>query len=408
MRKKCRISNDALIPFLNLGKQPIANGFLNTRNKNKKEYFYNLKVGFSKKSKMVQLLKVPEKEKMFNKNYAFFSSTSNYMDQHFMNFSNQIKTFIKLKKIENPLVVEIGSNDGIMLKRFKNMRHVGVEPSSNVANVCRKKERCYVITEFFSKSTVKKIFKTFNKKVDVFYAANVMCHIENIKSVFLNVSNSLSEKGIFVFEDPYMGDVIKKNSYDQIYDEHVYLFSLASISKLAELYNLDLFDAQRQNTHGGSMRYFLCKKDIYSKTSRLKKLIVLEKKLRLDHLSTYKLFAERVNQSRVSLIKLLKQLKKKGKTICAYGATSKSTTVFNFCKIDENLIDNYFDNTKIKQNKYSPGMHIPVKSFAKMKNYPDYFFLSAWNHKNEIMNKEREFNKNKGKWILHVPKVRII
>ena len=86
MIKKCRISDDKLIPFLNLGKQPIANGFLNIRNINKKEYFYNLKVGFSKKSKMVQLLKVPEKEKMFNKNYAFFSSTSNYMDKHFMNF----------------------------------------------------------------------------------------------------------------------------------------------------------------------------------------------------------------------------------------------------------------------------------------------------------------------------------
>ena len=108
------------------------------------------------------------------------------------------------------------------------------------------------------------------------------------------------------------------------------------------------------------------------------------------------------------MIKLLKQLKKKGKTICAYGATSKSTTIFNFCKIDKNLIDNYFDNTKIKQNKYSPGMHIPVKSFAKMKNYPDYFFLSAWNHKDEIMNKEKKFNKNKGKWILHVPKIRVI
>ncbi len=408
MTKKCRISEDKLIPFLDLGRQPIANGFLNKKDKRKKEYFYNLKVGFSRKSKMVQLLNVPKKEKLFNKNYAFFSSTSRYMDLHFKKFAQKIKDFIKLKKINNPLVVEIGSNDGIMLKRFKMMNHVGIEPSNNVANVCRKKEKCIVINDFFNKNLVKKIIKTYNRKIDVFYAANVMCHIEDIRSVFSIISNSLSKNGIFVFEDPYMGEVIKKNSYDQIYDEHVYLFSLASIQKLAKISKLQLFDAEPQTTHGGSMRYYLCKKNIFPRTNRLNKLISSEKKLKLDSLQTYKLFAERVDQSKVDLINLLKKLKNNGKSICAYGATSKSTTIFNFCKINRSLIDNYYDNTKIKQNKYSPGMHIPVKSFSKMKKYPDYFFLSAWNHKNEILHKEKKFNKRKGKWILHVPKVRII
>ena len=224
-----------------------------------------------------------------------------------------------------------------MLKRFKNLDHVGVEPSSNVANVCRYKEKCNVLNEFFSKLTVKKITKNYNRKVDVFYSANVLCHIEDIKSVFLNIYNSISEKGIFVFEDPYMGDVIKKNSYDQIYDEHVYLFSLASISKLAEQFNLKLFDAAAQNTHGGSMRYFLCKDNTYSETKRLKKLILKEKKLQLDKLSTYKKFAERVYNSKKNLLKLLKKIRDNHKTICAYGATSKSTTIFNFAKLVRTL-----------------------------------------------------------------------
>ena len=408
MTKKCRISNDQLMPFLDLGKQPLANGFLNKKDKLKKEYFYKLRVGFSKKSKMVQLFEVPKKEKMFNKNYAFYSSTSKFMDKHFEKFSKQIKNFIKSKKIKKPLIVEIGSNDGIMLKRFKKLDHVGVEPSSNVANECKKKEKCKVLNEFFSNHTVKKIIKNFNRKVDVYYSANVMCHIENIKLVFSNISSSLSDDGIFVFEDPYMGEVIKKNSYDQFYDEHVYLFSLESILRLAEFNNLQLFDAEPQITHGGSMRYYLCKKSRYSQTKRLKKLIKIEKKLKLDKLSTYKLFAKKVHKSKIDLVKLLKKLKKNNKKISAYGATSKSTTIFNFCNISSNLIENYYDSTKIKQNKFSPGMHIPVKSFSKMKKYPDYFFLSAWNHQKEIYGKEKKFKKEGGRWILHVPVVRTV
>ena len=135
MKNKCRISNDKLIPFLNLGKQPLANGFLTNKEMRKKEYFYDLKVGFSKKSKMVQLLQVPKKEKMFNENYAFYSSTSKYMDIHFKKFSKKIKTFLKVKNIKKPLIVEIGSNDGIMLKRFKTMNNIGIEPSENVEKV---------------------------------------------------------------------------------------------------------------------------------------------------------------------------------------------------------------------------------------------------------------------------------
>jgi len=406
MKNKCRIEKDKLISFLDLGKQPLANGFI--KNKNYKEYFYDLKVGFSKKSKMVQLLNVPKKEKMFNKNYAFYSSTSKFMDQHFEIFSKKIKNFVKSKNIKNPLIVEIGSNDGIMLKRFKNFNHIGVEPSKNVANVCKKIEKCNVLNEFFNSSSIKKIFRKFKKKVDVYYSANVMCHIEDIKSVLLNISKSLSDKGIFVFEDPYLGEVIKKNSYDQIYDEHVYLFSIQSINNLAEICNLQLFDVEPQITHGGSMRYFLCKKNQYNKSTRLKKYINNEKKLKLDKLSTYKKFAQRVYKSKFDLIKLLKKIKRDGKKISAYGATSKSTTIFNFCKIDSNLIDNYYDNTAVKQNKFSPGMHIPVKSFSKMKKYPDYFFLSAWNHKKEIFNKEKKFKNKGGKWIMHVPNVRVI
>jgi methylation protein EvaC len=404
----CRISGDKLIKFLDLGRQPMGNGFLNSKKKFNREFFYNLRVGFSKKSSMVQLLKAPKKEKMFNNNYAFYSSTSKYMDNHFKKFSKEIKNFILKKKIKNPLIVEIGSNDGITLKRFKKYQHLGIEPARNVALVCKKNTKCNVMVEFFSKKTLDKIFRKFNKKVDVYYSTNVIGHIEDIKSVFKNISQSLSDKGILVLEDPYLGEIIKKNSYDQIYDEHIYFFSLTSISKLAKMYNLELFDASPQSTHGGSMRYFICKNNTYKKTLRAKKLFNDEKKLKLEKLNTYRLFAKRILNSRIKLVNLLKKLKKNNKTVYAYGATAKSTTIFNFCKIDEKLVNLYFDNTKIKQNKFSPGMHIKVKSFKELNKIPDYYFLSAWNHKDEIFKKEKSFIEKGGKWITHVPFVKVI
>ena len=159
------------------------------------------------------------------------------------------------------MIVEIGSNDGIMLKRFKKFDHLGIEPAKNVAKVSKKRFNCNVLIEFFSKKTLNKIQRKFKKKVDVYYSTNVLGHIEDIKAVFNNISNSLSDKGILIFEDPYLGQIIKKNSYDQIYDEHIYFFSLISVSKLAEIYNLEIFDASPQPTHGGSMRYYLCKKN---------------------------------------------------------------------------------------------------------------------------------------------------
>jgi SAM-dependent methyltransferase len=406
MKKKCRILNSNLTKFLDLGKQPLANGFISKGKKSKREYFYNLSVGFSEKSSMVQIIQGPKKEKMFNNNYSFYSSTSKYMDYHFKEFSKEIKKFLKKKKIIKPVIVEIGSNDGIMLKRFKKYRHYGIEPASNVADVS-KKLNLNVIKDFFNLKNANLIKNKYGK-IDVYYSANVICHIENLNNVFDVISKTLSDKGVFIFEDPYLGSIIEKVSYDQIYDEHIFLFSCLSVSKIAELHGLDLFDMKPQITHGGSMRYYLCKKKQYKKTVALKNQVKMELKRKLNKIETFKKFAVKVNKSKKDLLRILKKIKKEKKTIYAYGATAKSTTVFNFCNINDKLIANYFDNTPIKQNKLSPGMHIPVYSFKKMKKYPDYFFLSAWNHSSEIFKKEKKFKNNGGKWITHVPKIQII
>lgn len=403
----CRVSNKKLKKIFDFNKQPLGNGFL-LKKDFKKEFFFDMKVGFCNTSKMFQLNHQPNPKKMFHKNYAFYSSTSKMMKIHFEKFYKELINHKCMNK-KNPFVIEIGSNDGIMLQNFakNNYHHLGIEPSLNVAKVAKKKS-INTLVNFFNTKTANLIKKTYGK-ADLIYAANVICHIPNIKNLFSNISKILNKNGVFVFEDPYLGDVINKTSYDQIYDEHVFLFSLHSIKYLAAKYDLQLIDAKHQETHGGSMRYYIGHKDVYKSKKIVNKIILNEKKIGIDNFNNFKKFQIKIKKSKNQLIKLLRKLKKQGKSIAGYAATSKSTTILNYCKIGDDLIDYISDTTSYKQNKFSPGSHIPIKSYDFFKdNTPDYAVLFAWNHSKEIMKKEKLFKKNGGKWIVFVPKVQVI
>jgi methylation protein EvaC len=392
---------------MDLGRQPLGNGFLSP-DKYGKEYFFQMEVGFSPKSKMFQLLEQPAPEQMFHEEYAFFSSTSKYMQIHFKEFADSILNSNFLSK-ENPFVVELGCNDGIMLKNFaeKKIKHLGIEPSKNVAAIANQ-NGVSTISEFFGAEVSEKIVKEHGQ-ADAFLAANVMCHIPDIKGVVQGIKHLLKPTGKVMFEDPYLGDVFEKTSYDQIYDEHVFLFSALSIQYLFELYGLELIDLLPQKTHGGSMRYVLAHKGAYPVSPAVSQIIAKEKELGLDKAETYQTFKLNVEKSKKDLLSILKDLKSQGKQIIGYAATSKSTTIFNYCGIGPDLIDFISDTTPIKIGKFSPGVHIPVKAYDEFQSkYPDYAFLLAWNHSEEIMAKEKEFVATGGKWITHVPHVKII
>lgn len=403
----CRISGAPLNKILNFGMQPLGNGFLKSENV-QDEYFFPMQVGYSEKSMMFQLIKQPLPTKMFHDHYAFFSSTSGFMENHFKSFSSQIINSNYLSK-DDPFVIELGCNDGIMLKNFSELgiRHLGIEPSLNVAKEANKKG-IRTVSEFFTEELAESILRD-EGQVDAFFAANVMCHIPDIMGVVRGIKKLLKPTGVIMFEDPYLGDVIEKTSYDQIYDEHVFIFSALSIQYLFDLYGFELIDLLPQNTHGGSMRYVLAHKGVYPINDSVKKIIEKEKKQGLDKLSTFKIFSENVKQSKLDLVTLLKKLKAQGKKIAGYAATSKSTTVLNYCGIGPDLISYICDTTPIKQGKLSPGMHIPVVPYQSFKdNPPDYALLLAWNHAEEIMAKEKDYVANGGKWIVHVPDVLVL
>jgi len=397
----CKITNNKTKKIINFGKMQISNFFLKKKDF-KNEFFYNLDASFSEKISLFQINDYPKPEMMFNENYPFFTSSSNFMKTHFHNYANWAKKkYLK----SNSKIIEIGSNDGTFLQNFikTEIDHLGFEPSRNVSDIAAKKG-INSIPYFFSSKNIYKA-ENFIGKTDVIFGANVVCHIPDLVDFIKTCDILLNNNGKIIFEEPYLGAMYDKVSYDQIYDEHIFIFSISSIKNIFNLFDFELIDAYPQITHGGSMRYVIQRKRLNSSSKKISKLIEYEKTKNINTILGAKNFALNCKRSKEILISKIKKIKKTGKKICGYGATSKSTTILNYCKINEELIDCIFDTTPNKIGKYSPGMHIPIVDYKKFnKEFYDYAFLFAWNHKKEIEKKEKKYLKSGGKWITHLLK----
>ncbi len=403
--KTCLICSHPIEPFISFGRMPIANGFL-TAAMFADEYFFDLQAGFCERCRMVQLTELVDRERMFHDNYPFFSSTSTRMTAHFAAFAREVQE--RRLGAADPFVVEIGSNDGIMLRHFarSGIRHLGIEPSANVAAAAQA-QGIRTICRFFDEELAREIVAA-DGQADAFLGANVMCHIPYIHSVVAGIKILLKPTGYVLFEDPYLGDIVAKTAYDQIYDEHAFYFSLLSVQYLFAQHGMEVVDVQPQNVHGGSMRYIIAHHGTYTPTAAVRALAEQEKEQRLDRPDTFDQFRRKVEKSRSDLMGLLRRLHKEGRKVAGYAATSKSTTVINYCGITPELLAYISDTTPLKQGKYSPGMHIPIRPYEYFQaEYPDYALLFGWNHGEEIMAKEEAFMAAGGKWILYVPEVQI-
>tara|TARA_B110000037_G_scaffold172364_1_gene195853 strand:+ start:4391 stop:5581 length:1191 start_codon:yes stop_codon:yes gene_type:complete len=390
--------------FLNLGVQPLANSFLSSDSKKNlsKEFFYNLEVSFNTNDYLVSISNPVNPKLQYTDKYAHRASESKTMRHEFKKIANKLK-----KKYSPNIVMEIGSNDGVFIKNFSKKKILAVEPCKNLANLTKKKFKTF--PNFWNKKLAIKIFSK-SKKADIIFSANTISHIPNLKETFDAIEFSLSKNGVLVIEDPSLHSVIKNNSYDQFYDEHVYVFSAIAIANIVKKSNLRLFDAEKITTHGGSMRFYICKDSAkYRLTKKIKTILNSEKKAKLDKFYTYLKFAKRVKKSKKDLIKIFKRLKSKNKNIISYGATYKSSTIFNYCKIGKKFINYITDTTLNKQGKFTPGQHIPIISPDEgMNDEVDFAFLGAWNFKKEILKKEKKFIKRGGYFITHVPSPKIV
>ncbi len=411
--KECKVcQKDTLLEFIDFGQMPAANAFLKKEDLDKPEFKYRMAVGFCQDCNMTQLVEVVPYDKYIvpdensNTHYAFFSSTSKVMERHFAEMAKEVEErFLD----DNKRVIEIGSNDGIMLRSFSDKKSVlGIEPSYNVAQVAKEKG-IDTLVEFFTDGLAKKLAHQRGKARAVL-STNVFLNIIDIHDFMKGVDSLLDEKGVFVTEDPYIGDILEKGSYDQVYDEHVWYFSLHSLSNLFGMHGFEIFDAQKQEVHGGSMRVYGARKGTHKPTRRMLEYMAEESEKKMITIAPYLEFSRKVEENKDKLGILLRGLKSKGKKIVGYAAASKGTIVQNYCDITSNILDYIADSTPLKQGTFSPGKHIPVVSpdvFHKDKDV-DYALLGAWNHANEIMTKEKEFLERGGRFITHLPEPKIL
>ena len=389
--------------FLSLGSQPLANSYIKKSNLKRREKKFKLEVGFNKRNYLVSIINTVPKEKMFNNQYPYKSSESKTMRKSFKDLSKKIK-----KNYRPKFVIEIGSNDGAFLKNFSKNIAVGVEPCKNLAKLTKKK-KYKTFSEYWNVKLAKKITKL--KKADLIYSANTLSHIKKLDEIFKAIKYSLSKNGILILEDPSLLSCIKNVAYDQFYCEHIYVFSAIALKNILIKFDLEIFDIQKTKTHGGSNRYFIKKKinNFYKIKKSVKKEIQNELKFGLHKFSTYKKFSMRVKESKKKLLKIFLKAKNKKLKIVGYGATAKSCTVLNYCQVGGNIIDYFYDTTSYKIGRYLPGSKILIKKYKKLdKGRVDIAFLGAWNFKEEIFKKERNFIKKGGKFITHVPTPKII
>ena len=402
----CRVCGGTLHQFLDLGPQPISERFL-PPDDTSDEFFYPLAVGQCASCTMVQLVNEVPRDLMFHADYPFYSTSSTAMQRHF----TELASLLLATELKRPdaLVVELGCNDGIMLRTVAQAgkRHLGFEPSAQVAEMARA-AGVSVRIEFFEESTARRVRDELSPAA-VIYAANTLCHIPYLDSVFRGVDALLDRDGVFIIEDPYLGDVVAKTSFDQIYDEHFYLFSAQSMAAAADHFGFELVDVGRLPVHGGEVRYTLARKGARQASPSVRQLLAEESANHLASPATLRAFAANVSLISAELVETLTGLRDDGHRVVGYGATAKSATVTNFCGIGPELVSFISDTTPAKQNLVTPGMHIPVRPPEAFSDpYPDYALLFAWNHAEEIMAKEQAFRDAGGRWLLYVPDVHVV
>lgn len=399
----CLVCTATIDPFIDFGRMPMANRFL-LPDELADEFFYNLAVAHCSSCQMVQLVEQVAPERMFHDRYAYFSSTSQHMARHFAGFAEQLLGMSSAA----PFVVELGSNDGIMLEHLRagGARVLGVEPSANVAAVAQARGLATAVA-FFDDALVDALLAEHGP-ADAVVGANVLCHIAEIDAVFAAARRLLAARGLFVFEDPYLPAILEHVAFDQFYEEHVCYFRAASVQRLAARHDLQLVDLHPQAVHGGSMRYVLAPTGTRAVHARVDQALARESALGLDSPAPYAALGGHVATLAERLRATLEQLRREGKRVMGYGATAKSATMINFAGITPALIESICDTTPAKQGRLSPGAHIPVVPHANfVERYPDVALLFAWNHAAEIFAKETAFTAAGGRWLTYLPEFRL-
>lgn len=388
---QCNICGSEVEKIKNFGVQPLANAFESEEDSDR--YHFELIVGKCELCHMIQLIDPPKPEVLFTGRYPYLTGNQQPMVDHFAETAQTIKEMFDPESI-----LEIGCNDGTFLNHFREIRHLGLEPSFGPCKVAQDTG-----LDVWSKALdFRALHEIKPGDFDIIYAANTMCHIGDLREAIVCIDSLLTEKGTFIFEDPYFPPIISANQLDQFYDEHAYYFSLTSLTLLLKQFGLFINEVELfPGVHGGVMRYYVSRREDVS--NDVLTFSRVEHEAGLDDLDVVKALFRLADQNLLDLKELVFSLDRLGVEVVGYGATSKSTMLLNYLNLP---LQRIYDNSPSKIGKYSPGRRIPIVSTDEFqKDQPEYTVLFAWNYQDYILEKEEGYG---GHWITYIPHVRVL
>ena len=392
--------------FLPLGSQPPANSFLTKAQISEQEACFELNTCACLDCGLIQIPnRIPDD---FFRHYLYIPSASTTMYRHFSTLAEKLQE--RYLSTSDSLLVDIGCNDGLLLKSAHDLgiKTLGVDPADNIV-VMAKEKGLDVVGEYFNPETARFICSKYGQAT-VITSSNTFNHIDDLHQFMEGIKILLAENGVFIIEVPQAIEYMNKFMFDNIYHEHLSVFSVKSLQQLYTTFGMEIFEIEPIDVQGGSMRVFARFKNAETSSSpAVADWLLKEQEIGLLNETTYVAYKKSVDNIRDQLKDLLKTLKKQGKKIIGYGAPAKGNTLLNYYGIGPETLDYLADKSPLKQGLYSPGMHIPIVSPDEIaKDKPDYMLILAWNFADEIMEQQRDFSEAGGKFIIPIPKPEVI
>jgi SAM-dependent methyltransferase len=392
--------------ILDLGLQPLANNLLRQEDLSKAEPKFPLRLAVCQACWLLQILDLVPPVTLFSE-YLYFSSFSDMMLRHAKEAAERHVQEFGLDP--NSLVVEVASNDGYLLQNFvrAGVPCLGIEPAANIAKVAREKG-IDTLVEFFGQGLAQKLAAS-GKRADLILGNNVFAHAPDTNDFVSGLKALLKPTGRIVLEFPYAVELIEHAEFDTIYHEHVFYFTVVALQPLFRRHGLEVFRVERLPIHGGSLRLFASHYGAYPVESSVTQLLAEERQKGLATLPYYQGFANRVLALKRDLVNLFQTFKREGKSIAAYGASAKGSTLLNFFGLGRESLDFVADRSTYKQGRLTPGTHIPiVPPEWLVEKMPANTLLMTWNFADEIMAQQKTYRDQGGKFIIPIPSVEVV
>jgi len=404
----CRVCDaPGVQPFLDLGKMPLSDGLVRPENLDGPEPRFALEVAFCPSCKIVQILEDVAQEVLFPEDYPYFSSFSDHLLAHSRRHALGL---IETRSLgPDSLVVELASNDGYLLQNFveAGVPVLGIDPAPAQVQAANDKG-VRSICRFFGRELAEELLASGQGQADVIIANNVCAHVPDLNGFVAGMQRLLAPGGLITIENPYVRDLIDHCEFDTIYHEHLFYHSCAGIAGLMQRHGLHLNHVEYfPELHGGTLRYHVSHTP--GRSAELEAYLAQEAELGIDRFSYYEGFAQRVEALKTDLLALLRGLRAEGRSIAAYGAAAKGSTMLNYVGVDRDLVSFVVDRNVHKQGLHMPGTHQPILPVeALVDQRPDYTLILAWNFKDEIMRQQSAYTEAGGRWIVPVPHPEVV